>query len=274
MDGVVTALNAEIGETVIVGTTNNPGSVIMEIADLSEMLVKAQIDESNIAPVKVGQQATVFINAYPDREFEGEVRQIGLKRQVAADGTGYFEVEILVRLEEGERLLSGLTASVDVAVEEFFDVLRVPSQCVLDRRVEDLPKGIRDASEHIDAEKAFARVVYRMESGKAVAVPVRVGSSDLTHTVIEAGLNPEDRVVSGPYRVLVDIKHDQAVRDEDVPLPGSKEAKDAAARTAAEQGDEAGEGAAEGEGAGENESQDDEGADGADAGEAQEVAAP
>lgn len=271
MDGVVTALNAEIGETVIVGTTNNPGSVIMEIADLSEMLVKAQIDESNIAPVKVGQQATVFINAYPDREFEGEVRQIGLKRQVAADGTGYFEVEILVRMEEGERLLSGLTASVDVAVEEFFDVLRVPSQCVLDRRVEDLPKEVRDASGHINTDKAHARVVYRMESGKAKAVPVRVGASDLTHTVIEAGLSPGDRVISGPYRLLGGenpIKHDQAVRDQDVPLPDSKEAKDAAAKAAD------GKVGGEGEGAGEDEPRDDGADEGDDEGEAREVAAP
>lgn len=237
IDGVVTALNTEVGETVIVGTTNNPGSVIMEIADLEEMIVEAQVDESNIAPVKVGQSARVFVNAYPDREFTGTVRQIGLKRQVAADGTGYFEVEILVNTEEGDRLYSGLTASVDVAVEEFFDVLRVPSQAVLDRRVEDLPDEVVRDNPYVDRSKTFARVVFRMVEGKAVATPVQVSASDLTHTIVAAGVSAGDRVVVGPYRVLGEennpLQHGQAIRDRD------DKAQDAApeAQAAAEEGE-------------------------------------
>jgi len=215
MDGVITALNTEVGETVIVGTTNNPGSVIMEVADLSEMLVKAQVDEANIAPVAEGQSVTVYINAYADRNFTGTVEKIGLKRQVAADGTGIFEVEILLNTEDGDRLYSGLTASVDIAVEEFFDVIRVPSQSVVDRRVDELPSDVTGDSEFVDEDKAFARVVYVLENGKAVARPVEVGASDLTHTVITGGLDSEERVVSGPYRALVSINHNQSVRDRD-----------------------------------------------------------
>ncbi|MEL6740550.1 MAG: efflux RND transporter periplasmic adaptor subunit [Planctomycetota bacterium] len=124
MDGIITVLNAEVGETVIVGTTNNAGSVIMEIADLGEMILEAQIDETNIAPVREGQPATIYINAYPDREYRGNVRRIGLKRQVSASGTGIFEVEILLEeISEDDRLYSGMTASTDIAVEEFFDVV-------------------------------------------------------------------------------------------------------------------------------------------------------
>lgn len=215
IDGIITVLNTEVGETAIVGTTNTPGSVIMEIADLSEMLVKAQIDETNIAPVEEGQGATVFVNAYDDREFTGKVQKVGLKRQVAADGTGVFNTEILLGLDEGDRLYSGLTASVDIQVESFYDVVRVPSQAVLDRRVEDLPEDIVKESEHVDSTKTFARVVYRMINGKAVATPVEVGPSDLTHTVILGGLEAGERVVSGPYRVLVDLKHDQRIKDKD-----------------------------------------------------------
>ncbi len=66
-DGVITRLDAEIGELVVVGTLNTPGSVFMEIADLSTMLVKARVDEANIAPVKKGQKAVVFVNAIPTR---------------------------------------------------------------------------------------------------------------------------------------------------------------------------------------------------------------
>jgi len=213
IDGTVIALNTEVGETVIVGTTNTPGSVIMEIADLSSMLVKAQVDETNIAPVAVAQPASVYINAYDDETFRGKVEKIGRKRMVSASGTGYFVVEIALELEEGRTLLSGLTASVDIEVEPFFDVVRVPSQAVLDRRVEELPEEIR-GSEFLDKDKTFATVVYRLIEGKAVATPVRVGPSDLTHTVIEAGLEPGEIIVVGPYRDLDTLKHDMAIRDE------------------------------------------------------------
>jgi HlyD family secretion protein len=228
IDGVITALNAEVGETVIVGTTNNPGSVIMEIADLSNMLLRAAVDEANIAPVRVGQEATVYVNAYPDREYRGTVRQIGLKRQVGTDGTGTFEVEIALELGEGETLYSGLTASTDIAVERFFDAVRVPSQAVLDRRVDDLPAEIRTGNAMVDLNKTFARVVYRVVDGKTVVTPVQAGASDLTSTQIIEGLAVGDEIVTGPFRVLVNLKHDQAVRDEKK-VKAEEEAKAAAA---------------------------------------------
>jgi HlyD family secretion protein len=215
IDGVITTLNTEVGETVIVGTTNNPGSVIMEIADLSQMLLKAQVDEANIAPVEVGQDAKIFINAYTDREYVGRVQKIGLKRMVASDGTGTFEVEILMELPEGETLYSGLSASTDIVVEHFYDAMIIPSQAVVDRRIEDLPKNISEGNELIDLNKTFTRVVYRVVDGKTVATPVNVGPSDLTQTVITEGLTKDDIVVTGPFRVLVDLKNDRAVRDED-----------------------------------------------------------
>lgn len=230
IDGVITALNAEEGETVIVGTTNNPGSVIMEIADLSEMLLKAQVDEANIAPIQTGQDARIYINAYTDREYEGTVQKIALKRQVAADGTGTFEVEILMDLAEGETLYSGLSASTDIVVEHFYDAMIVPSQAVVDRRIDEIPESIKQGNELIDLNKTFTRVVYRVVDGKTVATPVRVGPSDLTQTVITEGLAPDDIIVTGPFRVLVDLKHDQLVRDENAP----------AAPQTQEQGDEPG----------------------------------
>ncbi|MEM1184694.1 MAG: efflux RND transporter periplasmic adaptor subunit [Planctomycetota bacterium] len=215
IDGVITSLNTEVGETVIVGTTNNPGSIIMQVADLSDMLLKAQVDETNIEPVAEGQKATVFINAYEDREYEGVVKRIGLQRQVSSQGTGFFIVEIEVNLAEGETLLSGLSASTDIDVETMFDVVKVPSQAVfLDVRVDEMPDDVRE-SEIVDAEKTFASVVYVETEGKAIMTPVQVGSSDLTHTVIEAGLAEGDRVVTGPYRELSNLSHENSIRDID-----------------------------------------------------------
>ncbi|MEM0982884.1 MAG: efflux RND transporter periplasmic adaptor subunit [Planctomycetota bacterium] len=213
MTGIITALNAEEGETAIVGTTNTPGSVIMEIADLSEMLVIAQVDETNIAPIRENQRANIYINAYPDEVFRGTVQRIGLKRQQTAAGTGFFEVEILLDLEEGTVLRSGLTASVEIEVEPFFDVLKLPTQAVVDRRVDELPLRVR-GSELVDSTSTFSPVVYLFQNGKSVVAPVKIGPSDLTHTVVLEGLEPDAKVVVGPYRVLVDIRDGRPLRDE------------------------------------------------------------
>ena len=215
IDGVMTTLNAEVGELVVVGTLNTPGSVIMEIADLSRMLLKAQVDETNIKPVKPGQRAQIYTPFDPEGELTGTVGRINLKREVnQADGTGYFEVEILVQVPDGVRLLSGLTANTEIEVEIFDGVLKVPSQAVLDRRVDELPKELADASSIVDKTKTFARIVYIEKDGKAVAKPVSIGPSDLTHTVILAGISEGDRVVTGPFRELTSLKNDMEIIDE------------------------------------------------------------
>lgn len=215
IDGRIVKLDAEVGELVVIGTLNNPSSVIMEIADLGTMLMKARVDEANVAGVKAGQACTIFINAYASREFTGTVERVGLKRQIDRDGTGYFEVEALVDRPADVMLASGLTASVDIAVETIRAVLKIPSQTIVDRRLDELP---RDYAQHalVDKNKAFARVVYVIEAGKAKSVPVRTGSSDLTHTVLIAGLTEGQKVITGPFKVLTTLKDGDAVIDEDV----------------------------------------------------------
>lgn len=215
IDGVITKLNNEVGEQVL-GTFNNAGTVIMEIADLSRMLVKAKVDEANIGPVKAKQPATIYINAFQDRTFPGVVELVGLKKQLDRDGTGYFETQILVQQSDGETLPSGLTASADIEVQTFDDVIKIPSQAIVDRRVDELPKAAVDGNANVDRAKTFARVVYKFEDGKAKALPVSVGSSDLTNTIVLAGLSENDQVITGPYKVLVTLKDGQGVVDEDV----------------------------------------------------------
>jgi len=198
----------------VVGTLNNPGSVFMEIADLSVMLVKARVDESNIARVVEGQKARVFVNAYSEQVLVGTVDHVGLKRQVDKDGTAYFETDVLLELPEGLLLRSGLTANADIEVETFRDIIKVPSQAVLDRPLEDLPASVTDGSPYIDRNKKFARVIYKMVDGKAQAVPVDVGASDLTTTVVVGGLKPGEQIITGPYKALIALKHDQKVVEE------------------------------------------------------------
>jgi len=212
IDGLVTKVNAEVGELVVTGTMNNPGTVIMEVADLSKMLFKARVDESAVAAVKVGQKAIVRVPAYKDREFQGVVTTVALANTEEKDGTKYFKTEILLDTQ-GLMVLSGLNADADVETEKHENVLTVPSQAVLGRAVDDLPLGVREKPEVL-RDRTQTPVVYRVVDKKAVVTPVKVGASDIQRTAIEAGLNPGDVVIIGPYKVLEGLSNDQKVKDE------------------------------------------------------------
>ena len=212
IDGIVTRLNAEIGEVVMLDTMNNPGTVIMTIADLSRMILNARVAETDVARIAAGQNAKIHINAYRDRVYTGVLRTIALQRTSELDGTGYFETEIELDLQ-GERIYSGLVANVDIEIAEH-DGIVVESQAIVERIVEDLPPDVRK-DPLIDRRKSIVSVVYRIVDGKAVCTPVERGPSDLTHAVLLKGIEPGEHVIIGPYKVLEGIKHDQLVRMQD-----------------------------------------------------------
>lgn len=211
IDGTITLLSKEVGELVL-GTFNNVGQTIMRIGDLSTMAMKAEVDESSVASVRPGQRARVYINAYPGREFAGVVEQVRRQRELSREGKGYFETQIKLELSPGEQLMSGLTANADVQVETQQDVLKVPSQAVLDRRMDELPDEARAGIDPTQRNKSFTRVVFVAREGKARAVPVVTGTSDLTSTVVLSGLSDGDAVVAGPYKVLASLKDGQAIQ--------------------------------------------------------------
>ena len=215
INGVVTRVNAKVGEMVMTGTMNNPGTVIMEVSDRSKMLVVAQVDEADIGGLMVGQQAVVNVQAFPNVKFTGVVDEIALKHRFSSNQTRYYRTEILLDNDSNvSKLYTGLTADVDIETRKHSDVITVLSQAILAREVDSLPLDIREKSVELDKGKKFATVVYRFIDGKAVATPVRTGQSDLTHTVVLAGLKDGDKVVVGPYKILDNLKHDQKLKDE------------------------------------------------------------
>ena len=214
IDGVITRINAEVGEVVIFGTMNNPGTVILEVADLSTMLLVAQVDEADVGKLAVGQKAKVFVQTFPDEEFKGVVDLIALTHRISqSTATKYFRTEILL---EGDvkKLFSGLTAHVDIETIKHENVLNVPSHAVLGRPIDNLPLKIREDNPEVDKEKTFTPVVYRHIDGKAVVTPVKIGPSNLTHTVILSGITEDDTIIVGPYKELESLSHDKKVRDE------------------------------------------------------------
>jgi len=234
IDGQITELNAKQGELVVVGTMNNAGTKILTVADLGSVRLKAKVAESDIARVRAGQAATVRVNAYRAREFKGTVERVALSRGTeqsfgsssGASGSGqggWFKCEVKLELTEGETLYSGLAANVDIVVDRSEGLL-VPSQALMERKVEDLPKDLAE-SPLIDKVRKKATVVFRMVDGKAVLTLVRTGASNLSDTMISEGLSEGDVVATGPYRVLERLKQGDAIREETakdiVPAAGS-----------------------------------------------------
>lgn len=214
IDGVVTKVEAEVGELAVMGTMNNPGTVLLNVANLSKILLVAHVDEASIAQIKVGQKAKVRMQAYGDEVFEGVVDKMALKNtEERVTNARYFEVEILLKTDGNRRIPAGINGDAEVETNRLADVLKVPSQCVVGRPVEGLPADARNKPE-VDPNKTIATVVYRFVDGKAVVTPVTVGPSDMTHTMIKSGLSIEDRVVAGPYKVLEALQNGQRVRDE------------------------------------------------------------
>ena len=210
IDGVITVLNAEVGELVVVGTMNNAGTVIMTIADLSRMRLDARVAESDVARIATSQPAEIRINAYPDDVFTGTVERIALQRSLDRDGSGFFKTEVQLDLE-GRRLFSGLAANVDIEIARH-EGLVVPTQAVVDRKIDELSKRIRE-NPIVDIASISVPVVYVMKDGKAICHPVRVGPSSLSETIISDGLPPESKVIVGPYKALEALKDGDAVKE-------------------------------------------------------------
>lgn len=223
VDGQITELNAEPGELVVVGTMNNAGTKILTVADLGSVRLKSKVAESDVARVRAGQSAVVRVNAYRNREFKGTVDRVALARGTeqsfgsTAGGTGsgqggWFKCEVGLDLADGETLLSGLAANVDIEVARTAGLL-IPSQSLLEKKIDDLPKDIAE-SPLVDKVRKKAIVVFRMVDGKAVVTPIKTGSSNLSDTMIVEGLSEGDVIVTGPYRVLERLKQGDPIREE------------------------------------------------------------
>ena len=212
IDGLVTFLQAEVGELVVVGTMNMAGTRIMTVADLGAMHLNAKVAETDIARVADGQGAKVYVNAYKDEPFDGKVSEIALQRTVEKDGTGSFKV--LVNLDlKGRQIFSGLTGNVDIDIARQEGLL-VPSQAVVERPVNDLPEPAK-SSPLVQKNRRVTPVVFRVVDGKAVITPVATGASNLSDTLVKEGLNAGDMIVTGPYRVLEKLKDGETVQKED-----------------------------------------------------------
>jgi HlyD family secretion protein len=207
IDGVVIQLDLKVGETVIAGTTNIPGSTMMVIADPSETLTEVQVDEADIAQVLEGQSADIFTAAYPDTPLSGTIQSIAsVARQTPGQAGLSFLVKILLDEQDVMTIRPGMSVRADIYTQSSEETLAVPVQAVLyDEESDD-----DDSDEDNKGEQTY---VFVMEDGKAQRKDVEIGISSDSDQEIVSGLEEGQVVISGPFRVLRNLADGDEVEE-------------------------------------------------------------
>ena len=222
IDGRVTKLNAEKGEITLTGTMNNPGTVIMIVSDMEEILATVDVDETRVTQVRLDQSARVVVDAIGEaKPYMGKVVEIaGSAIQRAGQQTQVFEVKIALDTVDA-KLRPGMTAKARVETERAEAAVAIPIQAVMLRPPQDFeePKKGGDKTKTdtksgpIKPGADTKECVFLVENGKARLHPVKSGIGDETSVAIAEGLKDGDTVVTGPYRALRDLKNGDAVKE-------------------------------------------------------------
>ena len=232
MDGIVTSLNAEVGEIVMIGTMNNPGTVIMTVSDMSEIEAEVEVDETDIAQVKLEQETEISIDAYPDTTFRGRVTEIGHAARISGLGTQDQVTNFLVKvmlLDDVATIRPGMSASVDITTDSRTDVLSVPIQAVVMREEESdtlteegeekegavasMDSGsVKGEKKDKKKEKEEVEGIFLIVDGRAKFVRVATGIADQQNIEIVSGIDEDDQVVTGSYKILRTLKDGDKVK--------------------------------------------------------------
>ncbi len=222
--GVVSQIRAKPGEVVVTGTMNNPGTVIMTVTDLSQMQVKARVDETDVPLVKPGQGVEIFLPSDPQRAIPGRVLRVATSGAKQA-GRDVVTFETLVMVESDDSAIKpAMTANVEIQVESREDALTIPVQAVVHRKRRDLPEKLveeftarlaeLDSSERASRAQ-YLQVVFCMEDEEARPHLVRTGIADEANVELVEGVAVADRVIVGPYRSLDQLKDGSKVKLEE-----------------------------------------------------------
>ena len=186
--GVVTSLPVRLGEMVVIGIQNAPGTTLMTISDLASINAEVKVAEADVLQVKVGQPATVTLEALPGRTFKGHVIEVGASAlPVTGTGAAAREFRVVIRLENPvPGLKPGLTCDAEILTDTRQNVLTVPLQTVVLRPATG---GGRQSG------------VFVVDNGAVRFTPVKtgiIGGLDIEVSGVKAGTP----VVVGPYQVL------------------------------------------------------------------------
>jgi HlyD family secretion protein len=232
--GVVTRRNIEEGETVVIGTMNNAGTVLATIADLSVIEAEVEVDETDIPSIELGQTADVTIDALPDQVFTGIVTEIGNSPIQASQGAGTqaTNFKVVVTLdEEIPSVRPGFTCTADITTAVREDSLALPIQAATVREVTLAADGtmIREESDtrpgassalaaSVDARRRNDDDLEELEGvfvarqGKAVFIPVRTGIAGERYFEALSGIDEGELIIIGPFSEVRNLQDGDDVR--------------------------------------------------------------
>ena len=234
MDGRVTRLNVEEGETVIIGTMNNPGSLVLTISDLSVIEVVVQVDETDVPQISLGDSATIRIDAFSNEYFSGQVTEIGNSAinppsQQSAGQQAAIDFEVVITLDEtGTSLRPDLSATADIVTEMRRSVISVPIIAVTVRETEssDLNQltdrtgpGSGNSSQGENAS-ADEEGVFIVVDGTVTFAPIKLGVAGQEYFEVLAGIDVGDNLVAGPYQMIRQLQDGDLVRNVDDEITG------------------------------------------------------
>jgi len=198
LNGVVTTVNAKVGETAVMGTMNFAGTVILTVSDLSQIITEVMVDEVDLPRLSLGQPAEVTVDALGGRKYEGKVMEIGASAQASQAGTQsnirQFKVKVALTAPDAD-LKPGITTRVKLIAKKRAKVLKVPIGCI---RTEE-KKG----------NQVF--FVLAVKKGKVEKKVITVGLSDDLDTEVKSGLKEGEQVITGPYRLLRTLRKGDTV---------------------------------------------------------------
>jgi len=206
MTGTVSMLLVELGERVA-GTGMMAGTEMLRVADLSRMEAQVEVNENDIPRVKLGDTATIEVDAYVDYKFRGVVTEIANSAKttgVSADQVTNFDVKILVLPESYKDLTDkgtehplrpGMSATVDIRTETKTGIITVPIQSVTTRT--DTTKIVKNVS-----NEDIRTLVFITDGERALAKDVKTGIQDNSFIEILSGVSEGDRVISAPFSAI------------------------------------------------------------------------
>lgn len=231
IDGVVTNMPVHVGEQMVPGIQNSPGSFLMTVADMSHVTAEVKVDETDIVNVRLGQEAEVTIDAFPDRKFKGRVTEIGTTAIVRSTGQSTAQLEtgtqeakdfkVVVTLDDPPEVIRpGLSTTARVTTATREQVLTIPIQALTIREKSDIEAAEREARGENTAEAASLTAnsgrkkkedevqgVFVIQDGQVKFREVETGITGMTDIEITSGVEEGQQIVTGSYKVLRELRH-------------------------------------------------------------------
>jgi HlyD family secretion protein len=179
IDGIVIARNVDVGQTV--AASLSAPTLFVLAADLTQMQLKANIDEADLGRIVAGQPVEFTVDAYPTETFTGSVRQVRLNPVVASNVVTY--AAIITAPNPDLKLKPGMTANLNVEVERRENVLRVPSAALRYTPT----AAVLSALESMEVKPPAGARVWQHVDGRLVPVGVAPGATNGSHTEVKGG---------------------------------------------------------------------------------------